>query len=442
MKRLLIILLVLLINTPVFAGSVQQKHLAVIAAGGVEEEESSQFVFDVTVTEGDLDFTFPTIDDGTYDCNVDWGDSTDDDITEHDDDAWTHSYSSADTYTITITGTCYGMRFNNGGDKLKIVDVSDWGPGVFRLGATIGGHFYGCSNMTTSATNGPDATGVTDMRSMFSNCSSADPDVSGFDTSSVTDMRNMFNGCSSADPDVSGFDTSSVTNMSSMFYGCSSADPDVSGFDTSSVADMGSMFSNCSSADPDVSGFDTSSVTSMGFMFYGCSSADPDVSGFDTSSVTYMRNMFNGCSSADPDVSGFDTSSVANMGYMFNGCSSADPDVSGFDTSSVTDMSNMFYTSGWGDEHYSKALVAWSQQSSLPSGNFHSGTAKYFLGASTTAKEILDTSLGTMSDGGQHTYLTYPSMIEYIKPLVSDVKPRIARLITHNLFIAPDCIPQ
>ena len=146
-----------------------------------------------------------------------------------------------------------------------------------------------------------------------------------YDTSNVTDMKLMFTGCSSLKSlDLSGFDTSKVTDMRFMFWDCSSLKSlDLSGFDTSKVTDMGSMFAGCSSLESlDLSGFDTSNVTDMWSMFRRCTSLKSlDLSGFDTSSVTNMRSMFDGCTSLKSlDLSGFDTSKVTNMIFMFDGC--------------------------------------------------------------------------------------------------------------------------
>ena len=100
-------------------------------------------------------------------------------------------------------------------------------------------------------------------------------DLSGFDTENVTDMSSMFEDCSSLQSlDLSGFDTENVTDMSSMFYDCSSLQSlDLSGFDTENVTDMSRMFNGCSSLQSlDLSDFDTKNVNDMSSMFKGCSS--------------------------------------------------------------------------------------------------------------------------------------------------------------------------
>ena len=95
-----------------------------------------------------------------------------------------------------------------------------------------------------------------------------------FDTSAVTNMSSMFSNCSNLSTlDLSNFNTSAVTNMSYMFSSCINLSTmDLSNFDTSAVTNMSSMFSNCSNLSTlDLSNFNTSAVTNMNLMFYSCS---------------------------------------------------------------------------------------------------------------------------------------------------------------------------
>ena len=70
--------------------------------------------------------------------------------------------------------------------------------------------------MLVTATDVPNLSSVTSMRSMFNNASSANPDTSNWDVSNVTDMSLMFRNATSANPDTSNWVVSSVTDMSSM----------------------------------------------------------------------------------------------------------------------------------------------------------------------------------------------------------------------------------
>ena len=83
-----------------------------------------------------------------------------------------------------------------------------------------GTDFEGLLTLSYNVTEvlGANTTGITNMKSMFSNCDSL-TSVQLFNTSSVTTMQNMFSRCSSL-TSVPLFDTSSVTNMNSAFAYC------------------------------------------------------------------------------------------------------------------------------------------------------------------------------------------------------------------------------
>ena len=80
------------------------------------------------------------------------------------------------------------IRFG-GGDKDKMLDIKLWGTIVW---GTFNSAFYGCDNMLTTATDVPNLSSVTDMRFMFLDASSANPDTSNWDVGSVTNMSYIF----------------------------------------------------------------------------------------------------------------------------------------------------------------------------------------------------------------------------------------------------------
>jgi surface protein len=302
---------------------------------------------------------------GPYD--VDWdNDGTFDDLGLTG--SVTHNYEVAGTYTIRIQGTYDSIRFNNGGDKEKILSLDQWGTNAW---SSMGQAFYGALNLTIPATDTPDFSSVTDMAQMFQEATSANPDTSSWDTASVTFMAGMFNGATSANPNISGWDTSAVTNMASMFQATTSANPNTSSWNTSAVTDMKWMFKGALAANPDTSGWDTSSVLSMHSMFEEATSANPDTSGWDTSAVTDMSQMFMGATSANPNTSSWDTSSVADMSRMFRDATSANPDTTGWDVSAVTNMARMFQrspanpdTSGWNTAAVTNMSLMFSEAAS------------------------------------------------------------------------------
>jgi surface protein len=158
----------------------------------------------------------PLVSSGTYDFVVQWGDGNNDHITVWNQAETTHTYASGGAYDLIITGTCTGWRFNNTGDRLKILNISQWG--TFKFGNT-GAYFYGCENLTATATDVPDLTGTASLNQCFRNCYVFNSDLSAWDVSAVTNMTYMFYGCSVFNSDLSAWDVHAVTSMSNMFTG-------------------------------------------------------------------------------------------------------------------------------------------------------------------------------------------------------------------------------
>ena len=121
----------------------------------------------------------------------------------------------------------------------------------------------------------------------------------GSNTSNVTDMKSMFLNCSGLTSlDVSSFDTSCLTSTTRMFYNCRSLTSlNLSNFNTSNLKNMAYMFYDCASLTSlDLSNFNTSNFKNMAYMFGSCSSLTSlNLSNFDTSKVVSVSNMFNGC---------------------------------------------------------------------------------------------------------------------------------------------------
>jgi surface protein len=144
----------------------------------------------------------------------------------------THNFGVVDTYTIRIKGFYDSIRFNNDGDRLKILSIDQWGT---QSWTSMNAAFWGAANLVVPATDTPDFSAVEDMTAMFTNATSANPDTSGWDTSAVTSMALMFRSASAANPDVSGWDTSEVITMGFMFQFASSFDQDIGSWDVTSL---------------------------------------------------------------------------------------------------------------------------------------------------------------------------------------------------------------
>jgi surface protein len=183
---------------------------------------------------------------GTYNFTVDWGDGSPiDTITVWNDPLTLHTYGASGTYTITITGQIEGFRFNNTGDRNKLLNISSWGPD-FRLGNS-NGYFRGCSNLDLSFVSDIlDLTGTLSMINTFRDCTSLTTvnNMDLWNTASVTSMNGLFLGATSFNQPIGSWNTSSVTDMNAMFGLATSFDQDLGTWDVSNVAGMSGMFNN------------------------------------------------------------------------------------------------------------------------------------------------------------------------------------------------------
>jgi len=311
----------------------------------------SQWKTDNVGTSNDDQITLPLEITGTYDFTVAWGDGKSDMINGHDDVAVTHTYDSAGTYKIKINGICYGWRFNDGGDKLKILNISQWGK-KFRLGNS-NGYFYGCANLTITATDELDLTNTTTLENAFRNCSSLTtaPSMVRWDISNITDMGFMFCGAISFNQDIGDWDVSSVEFMSSMF--------------------RATLFNQ------NIGSWVMSSATVLTGMFYDASVFNQDIGSWDVSNVGYMNSMFRNADAFDQDLSDWDVGAVTTMGSMFL---------------------NVTLSTA----NYDALLVGWEGQAVQDNVTFDGGNSKYTSpGAAATARQaLIDDHTWSISDGG------------------------------------------
>jgi surface protein len=307
---------------------------------------------------------------GTYNFTVDWGDGSPiDTITVWNDPLTTHSYAIAGTYTITIDGQIEGFRFNNTGDRNKLLSVTSWGPD-FRLGNSTG-YFYGCTNLDLSLVSDVlDLTGTLDFSGAFRACGSLTTvnNMNLWDTSSILIMSAMFFDATSFNQPIGTWDTSSVSNMDGMFANATSFNQPIGTWDTSSVTDMQGMFGNATSFNQPIGGWDTSSVTNMQAVFNNAVSFDQSIGGWDTSSAINMNSMFLNAISFNQPIGGWVVSNVTIMSAMFNNATAFNQNIGSWDISNVISMVNMFTFCGIDTTNYDLILCGWSTLPSLQLG--------------------------------------------------------------------------
>ena len=208
-------------------------------------------------------FTLPLVPGQVYDFTIDWGDGTVE--THNTDTSPTHTYSSAGTYQISINGTLPRIRFNNGGDKLKLLSIDNWGSIEWN---SMNSAYEGCSNLVINAPNAPDLSSATSLSQAFKDCAALNTSLNHWDTSSIVNMSGMFRGCTIYNQSMNNWDVSAVTTFNEFLRDASAYDQSFSSWDVSSASDMTEMFEN-TAMDQDLSDWQITSLTDATEMFNG-----------------------------------------------------------------------------------------------------------------------------------------------------------------------------
>ncbi len=340
--------------------------------------------------------TLPLISGGTFDGNIDWGDSSSDSLSYANRQ---HTYTSAGTYTITISGnTLQGWGFQNSGDKAKILDVVNWGT-IFEFDRTR--MFQGCSNMDVSATDIPTIS-TTDFTSNFFNTGITNPDWSGWDMTGVTTYELCFQNSTSFNGIIANWVTTSTTNIKNMMANCSSFNQDLSSWATDNITNAENAFSNADAFDGDVSNWVLNGTWFR--PFNGCDAfTGIGVDAWDVSGLTSGQNLFVNCVLFNGDVYGWDTSALLTATNMFFNCDAFDQDLSSWDINQVTGLSGfMQNASGLSTANYDALLIAWDAQGAMSySGTVNFGGSQYTSGgAAEAARTSLISKWGGITDGG------------------------------------------
>jgi surface protein len=205
-----------------------------------------------TTQSGSASDTFVLPCDGSgYSATVYWGDGNSTALTGSPGSV-SHTYASSGTYTVSISGTFPRIKFNNGGDKAKLIAVTNWGSTAwdsFELA------FYGCMNMNVTATDAPNLGSCTNMFGIFALCHNFNGSINHWDVSTITTWWAAFLQCYVFNQPLNSWDTSNVTSFLAMFESASIFNQPLGDWDTSSATNMDQMFNSAGSYNQDLSGW-------------------------------------------------------------------------------------------------------------------------------------------------------------------------------------------
>ena len=190
---------------------------------------------------------------GTVNATINWGDGN---TAEPANGAnvYSHTYATANTYTVTVTGTVtgYGQTFSSGENE-PLVSVDSWDN---DLGLTdLFAAFYYATNLNEVPNTLP--ANVQFLNSAFWGANTFNQDLNGWDTSNVSGWDQVFFDASAFNGNIASWDTSLASSMTSMFEGASSFNQDIGGWNVSTVTIMTQMFQNAANFNQDLSAWTT-----------------------------------------------------------------------------------------------------------------------------------------------------------------------------------------
>jgi hypothetical protein len=261
----------------------------------------------------------PLVNSGSYNFVVNWGDGRSDLITSWNQAETLHTYDSAGTYTIRITGTIIGWSFSFGGDRLKIEEIFQWG--CFNHGNQIN-VFAGCNNLVLdNVTDTLDLTNNTTLRGFFWQCTA------------ITTINNL-----------EQWDVSGITNFSVMFLDCINFNNPINTWDVSNATTytglnvlegLHGMFKNCALFNQPLNNWDLSGVRTINAMFEGAAVFNQDLDMWDVGEVRDFQATFLFATAFDFPLGNWDVKNALQMVQFMDGKTQFDYSPANFDATLI-----------------------------------------------------------------------------------------------------------
>ena len=248
---------------------------------------------------------------GTYNFTITWSDGTSYNITSWNQAEVTKTFSGSGTYTAVIQGICTGFNFSNLGDRLKILEIQQWGRLKF-INAV--GQFWGCANLNVIATDIPDLSGLSSLESFFRECSSLvyNPSINNWNVLGIDSMDFMFFLATPFNQPIANWNVSTVTKMIFMFSTNTFNQP-IGNWNVANVTRMDSMFRNNGVFNQPINTWNVGSVINMPSMFQGAPGFNQPIGNWNVSNVMSFASFMLGKAPANY--------SAVNLDLIYNGWS-------------------------------------------------------------------------------------------------------------------------
>lgn len=276
------------------------------------------------------EIALPLLSTGTYNFDVTYGGSIIHSCTSYLDNVITFP-DGAGIKEIEITGTIQGFKFNNAGDRAKLLRIDD-AEGLTPLSGGDGAlAFRGCVNLEYADVSNTDTSLLTDCFGWFWSCSNLTYlDATNLSTALNTRIGAFIRSCGSI-TEIIGTNTWDTSNCTKFVYFAQGATNlttlDVSTWNTGSCDNFGRFIQNCSNLITlDVSNWDVSNgIDFLEFAQNATSLTTLDVSTWDVSNAAKLTSFAINCPSLTVlDIRNWDVRKMTEMiSFHYNGTDTA-----------------------------------------------------------------------------------------------------------------------
>jgi surface protein len=249
--------------------------------------------------------------------------------------------AAGDVVTLTMepTNLRWFNMLSNLSQRANLSKVTQWGSVPW---SSLARGFNDCPNLTITATDAPNLSGVTDLGYMFAGCTAMNQDISHWDVSTVTNFEAMFQGATTFNQDISTWNMASATQLRNMFSHASAFNQPIGVWNTENVTNMSDMFYRASVFNQDLSTWNTAKVTNFSRMFSEATAFNQPIGGWNTSAAVNMFGMFAKATAFNQPIGNWNLSNVTTINSMFSEAIAFNQPIGDWNTSSVTDMSAVF----------------------------------------------------------------------------------------------------
>lgn len=303
---------------------------------------------------------------------IDWGDGS---ILQSN--ITSHTYLTAGIYTVKVYTLGCAIRYNNSGDKAKILEIKSFG-NVYL----IRNGFQGCINLRLDNVTDTPQFEPTDsfVYFLFEKCTSLVTinRLNEWDLSKVFNTLSLFQNCFNFNQEIN-INIPNSASLANMFANCTALNSPIT-INAPKCTTVQSMFQSCTNLNKNITLITSSVLTSLQAMFISASSFNSTLVISNTLGVKVMTDMFQNAHSYNQSIIFSPMPNLTNIDQMFRSASGINQSsIGNWDISNVTNMQRFMFgktPATLSPSTLDAIIIGWAAQSVKPNQNPMFGTAK------------------------------------------------------------------